>query len=137
MSNSDEVRWLQRLETFGSALAGLTVACRQSNYSELERAGLVQLFSLTFELAWKTVKDLLHCEGFDAKTPRSVISRSFEVEYLSKADCDILLNVLDNRDVLARIYIDELAEEAEKLIKRNYQPALIRLHKTLTIMSQK
>ena len=80
MSNTDEIRWQQRLENFGKAISQLETACSRDEYSDLERAGLVQMFEFSFELAWKTLKDLLFSEGYDEKTPRSVIRRSFEVE---------------------------------------------------------
>ncbi len=135
MSNSDEVRWLQRLESFAIAQSSLTAACRQSDYTDLERAGLAQTFESSFELAWKTLKDLLLHEGYDENTPRAVIRRSFEAGYLGEADCETLLDALDKRNLLAHIYRRKLAEEAESLIKQRYHPALLRLHETLTTKS--
>jgi len=44
------------------------------------------MFEFSFELVWKTFKDLLFSEGYNEKTPRSVIRRSFEVEYLTEED---------------------------------------------------
>ena len=41
MSNSDERRWQQRLDNFGTALAQLTNACERERYDDLERAGLI------------------------------------------------------------------------------------------------
>ncbi len=45
MSNSDEIRWRQRLENFQLALAQLTDARGKDGYSRLERAGLIQTFA--------------------------------------------------------------------------------------------
>ena len=58
MSNSDEIRWMQRLENFSTALRQLDQACEQASYTNLERAGLVQTFMFSHELAWKVLKDL-------------------------------------------------------------------------------
>jgi len=73
MSNADEIRWRQRLDNFSHALAQLSAACNQPGYTDLERSGLVQTFEFTFELAWKTLQDLLFYEGYGAKIhgPRS------------------------------------------------------------------
>ena len=60
MTNRDAMRWQQRLQNFGRALIRLETACAQQEYSELERAGLAQMFEFTLELAWKTLKDLLY-----------------------------------------------------------------------------
>ncbi len=131
MSNSDEIRWQQRLENFTKALAQLEAACEQDSYSDLERAGLVQMFEFSFELAWKTFKDLLFSEGFDEKTPRSVIRRSFEVEYLTEEDAEAFLDALKQRNLLSHTYEEEIAEAALKLIKQTYFPVLKRAYKTL------
>ncbi|MDE0447939.1 MAG: hypothetical protein OXH96_14845 [Spirochaetaceae bacterium] len=42
MSNSDERRWQQRLDNFGTAIAQLTSACERERYDHLERAGLIK-----------------------------------------------------------------------------------------------
>lgn len=92
MSNTDEIRWQQRLQNFGKALTQLEAACAQKEYSDLERAGLVQIFEFSFELAWKTLKDLLFYEGHDAKSPREVIRTGFETEYMSEDDSEVFLD---------------------------------------------
>ena len=131
MANSDEMRWRQRLENFGKALAQLDAACALTNYSDLERAGLVQMFEFSFELMWKVLKDLLFYEGFDVKTPREAIRQAFAVEYLEEADAEALLNGLEKRNLLTHTYEEEIALEAEKLIKDRYAPALRRVYERL------
>ena len=129
MSNLDEARWMQRLESFESALSQLTDACDITEYSDLERAGLVQTFEFSFELAWNTLKDLLFFEGYDV--PRSIIRKSFEAGYLAEDDGEALLDALDKRNLLSHTYRKELALEAEVLIRNSYHPALLRLRATL------
>jgi nucleotidyltransferase substrate binding protein (TIGR01987 family) len=131
MSNADEIRWQQRLENFAKALAQLEVACDQDSYSDLERAGLVQMFEFSFELAWKTFKDLLFSEGYDEKTPRAVIRRSFETEYLTEEDSEAFLDALQKRNLLSHVYEEEIAEAALALIKQTYFPVLKRAYNTL------
>lgn len=131
MSNTDGIRWRQRLENFGRAVAQLDAACEKDSYTELERAGLVQMFEFGFELAWKTLKDLLFYEGYDVKSPRDVIRKGFEVEYQSEDDTEVFLDALDKRNVLSHTYEEEIAKEAERLIKNLYAPMLRRLHDTL------
>jgi len=131
MSNSDAIRWRQRLENFAKGLGRLEAACDQDSYSDLERAGLVQTFEFTFELAWKTLKDLLFFEGYDEKTPRAVIRRSFEVEYLTEEDSEVFLDALKKRNLLSHVYEEEIAEATLALIKQTYFPALMRACNTL------
>lgn len=131
MSNSHELRWKQRLDTFKAALAQLTDACECKEYSDLERAGLVKTFENCFELSWKVLKDLLFYEGFDVKTPRTVIRKSFEADYIDESDCETLLDALNKRDRLSHTYDGVLAREAEVVIKKEYYPVLFRIHLAL------
>jgi len=136
MANSDGVRWRQRLANFGKAMSRLDAACAQDDYSDLERAGLVKTFELAFELAWKTLKDLLFYEGYEEKTPRAVLRRAFEAGYLGEAAAESALDALDKRNLLSHTYDEETAEEAVGLIKNRYAPMLqvllARLHEKRT-----
>jgi len=131
MSNSDEIRWQQRLANFRKALLQLEAACDLEEYSDLERAGLVQTFEFSFELGWKTLKDLLFYEGFDERTPRDVIRRAFEAGHLSEEDTETALDALDKRNLLSHTYDEETAEEAVTLIREQYAPMLCRLRDKL------
>ena len=131
MSNSDERRWQQRLDNFGTALAQLTNACERERYDDLERAGLIKTFEFCFELSWNTLKDLLFYGGYDAKVPRAVLRKSFEAGYIDEDDCETLLDALDKRNLLSHTYRSEVARQAETLINERYHPALLRLHGTL------
>lgn len=127
MSNTGEVRWQQRLENFRKALAQLEAACDLEEYSDLERAGLVQTFEFSFELGWKALKDLLFYSGYDEKTPRDVLRRAYEVGYMGEEDAEIGLDALDKRNLLSHTYNEEAAREAVKLIKEKYAPMLRRV----------
>ena len=132
MNSTDETRWKQRVASFGRALGQLSEACAQESCSNLERAGLIKTFELCFELSWKVLKDLLFHEGYEEKVPRSAIRRSFEVEYIDEQDCELLLEVLEKRNLLSHAYRENAAREAETLIKDRYHPVLVRLHATLS-----
>jgi len=137
VSNADEVRWKQRLENFTAALAGLNEACDQERYSDLERAGLIKIFEICFELSWNVLKDLLFYEGYEVKVPHAVIRKSFEVEYIDEADCETLLDALDKRNLLSHAYRKSAALEAGALIKNRYHPVLARLHATLSARAER
>jgi nucleotidyltransferase substrate binding protein (TIGR01987 family) len=131
MANSDELRWRRRLEGFGRALKQLDAACAKDKYSDLERAGLVQMFEFTMELACKTLKDLLFYEGFETKTPRETLRRAFEAGYLTEDETEALLDALAKRSPLSHIYDERTAEEAERLIKDRFAPAFRALYDRL------
>ena len=132
MSNTDEIRWKQRLASFGLTLAQLNEACMQESYSTLERVGLVKMFENCFNLSWIVLKDLLFYEGYEEKVPRSAIRRSFAVEYIDEQDCELLLEAMGKRNILNHAYQESAAREAEMLIKNRYHPVLVRLHSTLS-----
>ncbi len=131
MSNSDEARWIQRFEKFEKSLAELKDVCDLEEYSNIERAGLIKIFELTFELSWKVLKDLLYIEGYSLRTPREVFRQSFESSYLSEDDCETFLIALRKRNELSHVYDEEMALEAKELIKNVFHPALISLYQTL------
>jgi nucleotidyltransferase substrate binding protein (TIGR01987 family) len=131
MSNSDEIRWQQRLSNFEKAMSRLETACEEDDYSDLERAGLVKTFEFSFELAWKTLKDLLYYEGYDEKTPRAVLRRAFAVGYLDESEAETALDALDKRNLLSHTYSEDTAEEAVELITEQYAPMLQGLFRRL------
>lgn len=132
MSNTDEVRWKQRFANYDKALGQLKSACEKEEYTELERAGLVQMFEFTIELAWKTLKDLLFYEGFDAKSPRDVIRMAHQSEYLDDKDTETFLEALEQRNILSHTYEEETAAEAEKLITKKYCPVFVRIYDVIS-----
>ena len=67
-----DIRWKLRLENLKQALSQLEEACTRETYSNLELAGLVQTYQFTFELCWKTLKDLLTFEGYEVNSPPSL-----------------------------------------------------------------
>ncbi len=97
-------RWKQRLQNLIKAEQRLSWACAQESYNELELAGLVQTFEFSFELTWKTLKDLLEFEGFDVASPRSVIRTSLQAKHINANQCETLLSALIKRSLLTHTY---------------------------------
>lgn len=50
--------------------------------SVIERAGMIQFFEMTFELAWKLLKDYQEEEGFIVKSPRDAIKQAFQYQLI-------------------------------------------------------
>lgn len=121
---SNPERWKQRLENLIKAHRRLKAACEQNSYNDLELAGLVQTFEFSFELTWKTLKDLLVFEGFDVASPRSVIRTALEAHHISAELCEVLLDALVKRNLLTHTYDESRVVEAQELIKNAYAPAI-------------
>ena len=73
--DSGTERWILRYRNFANALEQLHQACDLESYSKLERAGLVQTFVFTCELAWKTLKELL-----DALNKHNLLALTYSEE---------------------------------------------------------
>ena len=74
MLPASDVRWRQRFSNYKLALQHLEEAAAIASPSPLERSGLIQAFEMTFELAWKTLQDLLFARGYpDISGPRPVL----------------------------------------------------------------
>ena len=124
-----EVRWKLRFENLQKALARLEEACDQETYSHLELAGLVQTYEFTFELCWKTLKDLLTAEGYTVNSPRETIRKAFEMSLID--DAERWFAALDNRNILSHIYNEATAQQAETWIKNDFAPMLCKCADTL------
>lgn len=57
MTHSKEIRWRQRFENFEKAYLVLKNNVAHTIKTDLERAGLIQLFETTFELSLKVLKE--------------------------------------------------------------------------------
>ncbi|MCP3876536.1 MAG: nucleotidyltransferase, partial [Desulfobacteraceae bacterium] len=93
--------------------------------SVLEKEGMVQRFEYTFELAWKTLKDFLDDQNVDAKFPRKVIKKAFEYEIIE--DGVIWLEMMEQRNLMAHTYSDEIFKKAVKAICEKYYTAILQV----------
>lgn len=121
MSNED-IRWQQRFHNFEKAFQQFAKAVQVEEPSDLERAGIIQFYEFTFELAWKTLKDYLKEAGYLIKSPRETIKQAFQNGYLQ--DGHLWLSMLEKRNDLAHAYKEEIAAEALKHIKNEYFTAI-------------
>ncbi|MCP4269180.1 MAG: nucleotidyltransferase [Candidatus Brocadiaceae bacterium] len=83
MKNKD-IRWIQRFQNFEKAFLLLQETVQIKSPSVTERAGLIQFFEMTFELAWKLLKDYEEEEGFVIKSPRDAIKQAFQTNIISE-----------------------------------------------------
>ncbi len=129
-----DIRWKQRLSNFQKSLAHLAEAVEIEVPSIIQQAGTIQFFEMSFELAWKTLKDYLEEQGFsDIKSPKSTIKKAFEIDLIE--DGHAWLEALENRNLAAHTYDDETAKEIYELICDSYFPLLETLKNKLEVLS--
>lgn len=124
-----EIRWKQRFENFEKSYKLLEKYADQEIKNELERAGIIQFFEMTFELGWKVLKDYLEAQGYDVKTPRESIKQAFQIELIGEGH--LWLEALSKRNLTSHTYDDQLAEKLVKEIKQEYIPILKSLYNKL------
>ncbi|MEN8146158.1 MAG: nucleotidyltransferase substrate binding protein [Campylobacterota bacterium] len=123
------IRWKQRFENFSKSLNHLADAVEIEHMSEIEKAGMIQFFEVSFELAWKVLKDYLEAEGFNVKSPRESIKQAFQVELIN--DGTTWLDALEKRNLSAHTYDENILEELQELIRHSYFPVMFSLQQKL------
>jgi nucleotidyltransferase substrate binding protein (TIGR01987 family) len=84
MDSLKDTRWRQRFENFERSYKLLKKYSNQEIKTELERAGIIRFFEMTFELAWKVLKDYLESQGYMVKSPREAIKQAFQIGLIAE-----------------------------------------------------
>jgi nucleotidyltransferase substrate binding protein (TIGR01987 family) len=129
-----DIRWKQRLSNFKKSLAHLADAVKIKEPSIIQQAGTIQFFEMSFELAWKSVKDYLQEQGFiDIKSPKATIKKAFEISLIE--DGHLWLEALENRNLATHTYDEKTAKKIYDLICNSYFPLLEELKNKLEELS--
>lgn len=119
-------RLKQRYQNFSKSLQLLEDALDIENPSIVEQAGTIQFYEMTFELAWKCLKDFFQEQGLDVKYPREVLKTGIEKEILSKGD--VWMQALTDRNLTSHLYDEQAAIQAADAIRKSYSPLLVQLN---------
>jgi len=118
MENTD-VRWHQRFINFNKAFGQLERFIREKELNEMEEQGLIKAFEYTYELAWKTLQDLLKEKGYnDVAGPKPVIEQSFQDGYIT--DGKGWMRMHNSRNLTSHTYDEETAKEIIDNIRNEY-----------------
>lgn len=93
-------------------------AVAKQDLSDLEKAGLIQIYEFTFELAWKTLKDFLEEKQVLVKFLRDTIKEGFKYEIIKNGD--VWLDMLQKRNLMSHTYNEKNADLAYGLIVNDY-----------------
>ena len=81
--------------------------------------GLIQRFKYTYELAWKTLQDLMRHKGYlSLSGPNPVIQQAFQDGYI--ADGQVWAKMKKSRELTSYTYNSETAENIAKNIFEAY-----------------
>ncbi|MDO5664753.1 MAG: HI0074 family nucleotidyltransferase substrate-binding subunit [Bacteroidia bacterium] len=123
MKEETDARWLLRYGSYAKALSKILEVVESgrtmSDLSDLEKEGLVQRFEYAFELAWKTLQDLLIYRGYEITPgPNYVLRKSFEDGLIT--DHDGWRKMAKARNITTHTYDEEDAAEIVQNIYDNY-----------------
>ena len=94
--------------------------------NELQRDGIIQRFEFSFELAWKTLKEIFEEEGLiGLNSPKMVLKEAFSAGIITEDK--IWLNMLMDRNTTSHVYDEGTAIEICKNIEEKYIEALEKL----------
>jgi nucleotidyltransferase substrate binding protein (TIGR01987 family) len=103
---------------------------RDTSQDEVLRAGLIQIFEFTFELCWKSMKDMLEVDGLLASAPRAVLREAFQQQYV--VDGKTWMEMLDARNRMSHLYDEQEARKADLAIRSKYAPLINDFYDFLT-----
>jgi nucleotidyltransferase substrate binding protein (TIGR01987 family) len=126
MENLKEIRWKQRFENFEKSYKLLKKYSSEKINTELERAGIIQFFEITFELSWKVLKDYLESQGYIVKSPRETIKYAFQIGLIDNGH--IWMDALSNRNLTTHTYDEKLAQKMTCEIIEFYLPELEKMY---------
>ena len=129
IDNLKDIRWKQRFENFEKAYKLLEKYSNHKAYNELEIAGIIHYYDMTFELSWKVLKDYLETQDFIVKSPRETIKQAFQVNLIENGH--IWMDALSNRNLTVHTYDEILAKKITNEIIDLYFPELKKLYEKL------
>lgn len=113
---------MRKFDNFCKALAHLKEGAKlQEPYTIVEQTGIVGLFGICFEQAWKLMKEVLENHGrFEEKigSPRAIIKIAYQCGMID--NCESWLELLESRNILAHTYSEEQALYVIKKVKTDY-----------------
>jgi nucleotidyltransferase substrate binding protein (TIGR01987 family) len=115
MSKQDktEIRWVQRLDNFKTAMKQLESAVHLSqkrSLSDLEKQGVIQSFEFCHELAWNVLKDYFEYQG----NPSITGSRDASREAFNKgliASGEVWMEMIKSRNQTSHTYNKKIADD--------------------------
>ena len=123
-------RFEERLQDYKKVLIKLEEAVKEEE-SEIVIDGVLHRFEFTFELAWKTMKDVLEYQGIITKlgSPREIIQNAFKQNLID--DGETWIEIMLSRNTLSHIYDEFTSRKIYKEIKEKYIKEFEKLRDTL------
>lgn len=130
MKTKDKVSFsMQNLE---EALRKLNEFCIRPSHSEIERAGVIQAFEFTFEVAWKTLQKFAQEQGLSAASPKQAFQAAFKLGLISESEQAVWLDMMEDRNLTSHTYKRATADRVFEAVVGRYQKSLELLFERLS-----
>lgn len=116
-----EKKFTKRYQSYKKSLTALLEARERDFNDSFVLSGTSAKFSITFDLAWKTMKDILigyyAITDFVAGSPREVLRKAFQAGMITG---DKWMQMLETRNRLIHDYDGEIIKEHCQIIVTDY-----------------
>lgn len=110
------------LQNFRLAFASLEQFLAEPIRSNRDKAGVIQAFEFTYELAWKTLQKIAQEEGLQVATPRQAFSSALQAGYIPPEEEARWIGMIQDRNLTSHTYHESLATEIVERIRSMYFP---------------
>ncbi len=135
----NDIRWIQRFDSYTKALSDLREAVELSEereLSKLEEQGMIKAFEFTQELSWKCMKDFLEERGNnEIYGSKDAVRAAFLLGIIENGQ--IWMDMIKSRNNSAHIYNRTTAKELFHLIVEQYFFEFEKLYDTLSEFKSK
>ena len=127
------LQFMKKLDNFTNCLSILANAdFKLAETNDIYRTGIIGQFNLTFELAWKTLQEIMRMysvEGASIGSLREILQLAYKIGFIN--DSEVWLLMLKKRNTAVHIYNEDEVNEMIILIRDSFIPAFITLKDTL------
>ena len=124
---------MKKFDNFKSSLKNLEdIYNYDEPYGNVELTGLVGLYEVCFEQAWKAMKEILENSGYaEGKTgsPKLILKTAFQAHMIENED--LWLDALVSRNNVAHAYNKEIALDIVRRTKKDYYNLFKKLEKEI------
>ena len=124
---------MKKYENFKAALKNLNdIFVYREPYGNVEMTGIVGLYEICFEQAWKAMKEVLEDQGYAESatgSPRTILKMAYKTGMIDNEE--IWLDALVSRNNVAHAYNQEIAMDIIDQTKKIYYDMFLKLSKTI------
>ena len=126
---------LSHIKNYEKAVSQLKKAVQAPPKNDLERDGVIQRFEFCYELAWKSLSDVIAEEGGSAASPRVAFRTAGQMNLIENVE--LWMELTDDRNIITHTYDLNTAQKLIATIYKTYAPLLIDLSKNLSTYAKK